>query len=191
MNEIKKPNKLTKLLNRLLNKKAAFEGPESDEEATLVVENRSRINRQLYYEAASALHRKWTRFVEIAFGALLLVSGIAGGYMFLTVTGAIIFILSLLSWRILVQRDFRLLRELNGGEEWSKTIRFYSNRIETENGAGRVKAYRYENVKRFCETKHMFVLDFGKKSPATMMCKDGFVAGTFETVKSFVADMCL
>lgn len=189
MNDHKIFKKLRCLFQRILNKTEMLEETVSDADAALVMENQSRINRDLYFEAARALHRRWTRFIEIAFGALLLVSGIAGNYIFLTVTGAMIIVLCVLSWRSLVRRDFSILREIHGCEEWKKTVRFYSTRIETENGAGHISAFRYQNIKRYRETKHMFIIDFGKKAPATMMCKDGFTVGTLELAKSFIIDM--
>lgn len=182
-------NRLRSICGRLFNKADVPEALACDADAELVMENKSRIDRALYFEAARALHRRWIRFAEIAFGVLLLSSGLAGSYIFLTVTGAIITALCLISWQVVARKDFSLLREKHGGEEWQKTVRFYSNRIETENGTGWLSTFHYENIKRCCETKHMLIIDFGKKSLATMMCKDGFTLGTYELAKSFILEM--
>jgi hypothetical protein len=162
---------------------------ESDAEATLVMENRSLIDRALYMEAGRALSRRWTRYAAQVFGILLVVAGIAISESFLIIGGAIITVLSTVSWLVIVFRDFDKLRKTHGAEAWQKTVRFYSDRIEIEAGAGGISTFSYSAIRQLRETRNLLVIVFGEKRPANMLRKDGFTLGTSDLAMSFVSEM--
>jgi hypothetical protein len=162
---------------------------ESDAEATLVMENHSLINRELYLEAGRALSRRWTRYAAKVIGILLIVAGIASSEGFLMIGGVIITVLSTFSWLIIVYRDFNKLRKRHRAEAWQKTVRFYSNRIEIEAGAGNVSTFSYSAIRRLRETRNMLIIVFGKKQPANMLRKDSFTLGTNDLAMSFISEM--
>lgn len=162
---------------------------ESDEEAMLVMENRSLINRELYMEAARALSRRWTRYAAIAFGILLILAGIALSESFLIIGGGIITVLSTFSWQIIVRRDFEKLKTRHNAENWLKTVRFYSNRIETEAASGSISTFAYGSIKKLLETKNMFIIVFDQRQPANMLRKDSFTIGTCDLAMAFISEM--
>jgi hypothetical protein len=167
---------------------SAFE-LESDAELTLVMENRSLINRELYMEAARALSRRWTRYAAQVFGVSLVLAGIALSESFLFIGGLIITVLSTFSWLVIVYRDFAKLRKRHGAETWQKTVRFYSDRIETETGAGSISTFSYGAVRRIRETRNMLIMVFDKQQPANMLRKDSFTLGTSDLAVSFISEM--
>lgn len=162
---------------------------EPDEEATLVMENQSLINRELYMESARALSRRWTRYAAIAFGLVLILTGIALAESFLIIGGAIITLLSTFTWPIIARRDFDKLQKRHGSESWLKTVRFYSNRIEAETSAGSVSTFSYYTIKKLRETKNMIIIIFDNKQPANMLRKDSFILGTCDLAMSFISEM--
>ena len=147
------------------------------------------ISRELYMEAARALSRRWTRYASIAIGILLILTGIAIAESFLIIGGAIIALLSTFTWLIIARRDFDKLIMKHGAENWLKTVRFYSNRIETEAGTGSVSSFAYQSIKRLSESKNMVIIVFDQKQPANMMRKDSFTLGTYDMAKAFIAEM--
>ena len=159
------------------------------EMATLVMENRSLIDRELYMEAARALSRRWTRYAAIAFGLLLALAGIALAESFLIIGGGIITVLSTFSWLAIAMRDFGKLKERLGAESWLKTVRFYSDRIETEAGTGSIATFSYDAIRQLRETKNMLIIVFDKKQPSTMLRKDSFTLGSFDLVMAFLSEM--
>ena len=157
--------------------------------ATLVMENRSLIDRELYMEAARALSRRWTRYAAMAFGLLLGYRGHRPEREFsdhrrrhyhraqhLFLAG---------------DRDagFRQTQEKHGAESWLKTVRFYSDRIETETGAGSISTFSYDAIRQLRETENLVIIVFGKKQPSTMLRKDSFTLGTFDLAMAFLSEM--
>lgn len=181
--------KINGFFQRKANRNIPAEAQESDAEATLVMENHSLLNRELYMEAARALSRRWTRYAAIAFGILLILSGVGLAESFLIIGGIIITLLSTFSWLIIVHRDFVKLKQKHGAETWLKTVRFFSNRIETEAGTGSISTFTYDSIKRLCETENMLIIVFDKKLPSNMMRKDSFTLGTCDLAKSFIGEM--
>lgn len=162
---------------------------ESDAEATLVMENCSLINRELYMEAARGLSRRWTRYAAKVFGISFVLAGIALSESFLIIGGTIITVLSTFSWLFVARRDFDRLRKRHGTEAWQKTVRFYSNRIETEASSGSISTFSYRAIRQLRETKNMLVIVFDNKQPANMLRKDSFTLGTCDLAISFIIDM--
>jgi hypothetical protein len=161
---------------------------ERSEAETLVMENLSRIDRDLYFEAVRGMSRGWKNKLFSLVGVLLAVAGLLMTWKILLILGLVLAAGPTLSSTIIGHRDYQklLLRHPEG--EWDKAIRFYEDRVETCAQGGEPTVVPYQDIRREVETEHLYILDFGKKAPSTMLRKDGFRTGSLDELKDFLLD---
>ena len=153
---------------------------------TPVLENTSRINRELYMEAVRGRAAGWRSRLAILLGVLVAVAGLLMHWPILTVLGLLYAVGRILTPAVTGRRDFGRLLEKHPEGEWNKTVRFYSDHIETDSGLGGPTVAHYKNIRREIETPRLYIIDFGKSAPATMLCKDGFTRGSLEELRAFL-----
>ena len=150
--------------------------------------NVTRMDRERYFEAVSSRGRSLRSRILTIGGAAVAVVALLMGSWFVSALGLLAAVLAVLSPGILGRRDFRKLCELHGGEEWTKTVRFYEDRVETDSGTGKISAAPYASIRRESETEHMYILEFGKELPATAFDKDSFVRGSVGELRPFLTE---
>ena len=154
-----------------------------------VLENVSTIDRERYFEAALARGKALKNRLFAGLGLVIAALGILmSRNVVVTILGILIALLAWFSPAIIGWRDFGRLKELHPQGSWIKTVRFYPDRIESCSEGGTPTVAAYSDIKREFETRQMYVIDFGKKAPATTFCKDGFTRGTLEELKAFLTE---
>lgn len=157
------------------------------EEAPLYV-NVTHMDRERYEESVRARAKNGRSTLLVFGGIAAAVIGLLMHSYTVAALGIAVSLLSILTPVWIGKRDFRRLCELHPGGSWEKTIRFYSDRLESDAGAGHVTKAMYTDIRREYETERMYILDFGKKAPAAAMEKAGFTVGTAEELKSFLLE---
>lgn len=157
-----------------------------DEEPKLI--NQTHMNRTLYLESAAAMGKRWKGRIFSVLAAICAVYSLFIGNWLLFFLALLIAALALFSHLILAYRDFSRLKRRHGGEEWGKTIRFFSDCLESASDDTPPAVYPYRNIRNEYETEHMYVLDFGSGAPAITMAKDGFTVGTFQEMKEWLLE---
>jgi hypothetical protein len=154
----------------------------------LVMENMSRIDRELYFEAVRGMSRGWKNRLLALAGVLVATVGLLMGWKPLLVLGLALGAGFALSPVLVGYRDYQklLLRHPEGA--WDKTVRFYEDRVETRSQGGPATAVPYRHIRREVETEHLYILDFGNKAPSTMFRKDGFCTGSLEELRPFLLE---
>lgn len=161
---------------------------ENKEETLLVMENISLIKPELYQEAARTLSRRWTRYLAIAFGVVLMFAGLAAAEYLLLASGCVIVLLNAFSWLVIMKRDLAKLRRRYCADSWIKKIRFYADRLETKTGSG-VSTYNYKDIRRICQSRHLLIIVFAGKAAAQILRKDSFTLGTADLALKFIEEM--
>ena len=158
------------------------------ETAVPVMENVTRMDRDRYFEAARVRGKSWKSRIFAALSVVCAMLGLMMTNLAVFVVGMIAALLAMFSHVILAYRDFGKLKRFHPTGEWTKTVRFFEDHIETDSGVGVTSVAKYRDIKREYETEHMYVIDFGGKVPATTLSKDGFVSGSFEEMKQFLLE---
>ena len=158
------------------------------EKAEPVLVNITRMDRERYFEAVRARSRSLRSRVLLAGGVIAAAIGLLMHSYLVAALGVLIAVLTVLSPALIGRRDFRRLCELHPGGEWTKTVRFYPDRVETEVGPGRVSSMPYESIRRELESERMYVLDFGREHPAAAFDKSGFTKGSAEELRAFLTE---
>lgn len=153
---------------------------------TPVLENTSRIDRELYMEAVRGRASGWRSRLTVLLGVLVAVAGLLMHWTILTVLGLIYAVGRILTPVVTGHRDFGKLLQRHPEGEWSKTVRFYPDRIETDSGLGAPTVVPYKNIRREIETPRLYIIDFGKAAPSTMLRKDSFTRGSLEELRDFL-----
>jgi hypothetical protein len=161
--------------------------PPADQEPP-VMENVSHIDRELYYEAVKGLSKGIKNKILSFLGVLIAVVGLLMASRVVLVLGLILAVGFILSPMIIGRRDYHKLTIIHPEGEWDKTVRFYEDRVETRSDCGTPTVVPYKNIRREVETEHLYILDFGKKAPSTMIRKDSFLTGSLEELKVFLLD---
>jgi len=154
-----------------------------------VMENVSTINRHLYFEVVKARGKNKKSVFLSVIGIMMVPGGLLIGNWAVAVLSLMIALLALFSHVIIGTRDFGKLQRLHHDGQWVKTISFYSDRIESNSGNHMPTVAKYEDIRRELETEHMYVLEFGNHTSATMMCKDSFTSGSLDLLKQFILEM--
>lgn len=162
--------------------------PEEPEEETPVMENVTAMNRERYFEAAAARGKSWKTRICTAIGIIVMVTGLFLTWAACFVLGLAATLLAMFSHVIIAYRDFSKLKRFHPSGEWTKTIRFYEDRVETDSGVGVVSVAKYGDIKREYETREMYVIDFGKAAPATTLHKDSFTVGSIDALRAFLLE---
>jgi len=150
--------------------------------------NVTRMDRERYFEAVRSRDRS-ARSVTLSIGGVIVaVVGLLMGNYLVAALGAVITVLTLLSPALIGRRDYRRLCRRHPGGEWTKTLRFYEDRMETDDGAGGVRSALYSSIRREAETEHMYILEFGKELPATAFDKSAFTKGSMEELRPFLTE---
>lgn len=157
-------------------------------EALLVMENVTQMNRARYFEAAQVRGKSWKNRIFAGLAVICAVAGIFMSNLTVFLVSLLIALMAMFSHVVIAYRDFGKLKNFHPTGEWTKTVRFYADHIETDSGVGAVSAAHYRDIKKEYETEHMYVIDFGGKAPATTLCKDSFTLGSFEELRSFLLE---
>ncbi len=150
--------------------------------------NVTRMDRELYFEAVRARAKNGRSTLLVLGGIVAAAIGLLMHGTAVAVLGAAVAILAILSPAVIGRRDFRRLCALHPGGTWEKTVRFFSDRLESDAGSGHVTTAMYADIRREYETERLYILDFGKKAPAAAMEKSGFTLGTAEELKTFLTE---
>ena len=162
-------------------------GNERNREEPVLV-NVTRMDREKYFEAVLARTRYGRSRVLFWGGAVIAAVGLLAKGRAVAVMGVIIAVLAVLAPLLIGRRDFHRLCAIHPGGEWTKTVRFFRDRVETDHGDGRISSATYGQIRREAETKHMYILEFGRSLPAATFDKEGFTRGTVEELRSFLTD---
>ncbi len=162
--------------------------PEADD-AILVMENVSTIDRSVYFQAVQARGRSWKMWLFCVLGILLVPVGLIMYQHWVWICGLTIAVLSMFYHVILGHRDYGKLCQYHPEGVWQKTVRFYEDRIETDSGMGRVTVAYYRHIRRRRITDTLILLDFGRHAPATFFRKDSFTRGNAALLVSFLNEM--
>lgn len=157
--------------------------------ASPVLVNITQMNRDRYFEAAMLRGKAWkNRIFAILAVIFAVVGGLMMNNMLVFVLCLLIALLAMFGHVILAYRDFGKLKNHHPTGEWTKTIRFYPDRVETDSGIGSVSIATYRDIKHEYESEHMYLIDFGGKAPATTLCKDSFTVGSIEELRAFLLE---
>ena len=149
--------------------------------------NVTHMDRDRYFEAVKARARSGRNLALLLGGIAAAVIGLLMAGRWVAVLGILIAVLSVLSPAVIGRRDYRRLCERHPGGAWDKTLRFYSDRLESDAGEG-VTTAAYGDIRREYESGRMYILDFGKARPAAAFDKDGFTKGSMEELKDFLTE---
>ena len=155
----------------------------------LVMENVSEINRELYFEGVRARRKGLRLYLFTALGILLVPTGLLMYKFWVWGLGLVIVLLAQFSHIMIGWRDFGKLRRLHPSGVWTKTVRFYDDRIESRSGQGPVRTARYRDLKQTGESEHLYIVEFRSGLPAVFLRKDGFTTGEGERLRSFLRRM--
>ena len=155
----------------------------------LVMENVSEINRELYFEGVRARRKGLRLYLFTALGILLVPTGLLMYKFWVWGLGLVIVLLAQFSHIMIGWRDFGKLRRLHPSGVWTKTVRFYDDRIESRSGQGPVRTARYRDLKQTGESEHLYIVEFRSGLPAVLLRKDGFTTGEGERLRSFLRRM--
>lgn len=156
------------------------------EEPVLV--NVTRMTPEKYWEAAAARGRYLRSRLMLLGGAAAAVIGLLMGNWIVAVLGAAVAVVTAVFPSLLARRDMKRLEAVHPGGMWTKTIKFYPDRLETDAGTGAVRVDSYDAIQKEHETAHMYILEFGKTAPASAFDKDGFEKGSLEEMKAFLTE---
>ena len=150
--------------------------------------NITHMTRERYFEAVKARGKQGRILFLRAGGVIAAGFGLLMSSYTVVALGLLIAVLSVFSHILIGRRDYKRLCEVHPGGRWDKTMRFYGDRIETEVEGGETKTVFYRDIKKELEHGSMYVLEFGKNSPAATFCKEDFVLGTMEELKPFLTE---
>lgn len=153
-----------------------------------VMENVTAMDRARYFEAAAVRGRSWKVRICTAVGVIVMATGLFLTHAVILILGVIATLLAMFSHVVVAYRDFGKLKRFHPSGTWTKTIRFYEDRVETDSGVGILSVAKYGDIKREYETGQMYVIDFGKAAPATTLHKDSFTIGSFEALRAFLLE---
>lgn len=159
-----------------------------EETQPLVFQAVTRINKDLYFEAVKVRGKNLKNRCFTVFGILIAVVGLLMHQTAVLVLGLTIAVLAMFSHIIIGYRDYHKLCLIHPEGEWTKTVSFYGDRIETDSGSGQPTVARYEDIRHELQTEHMYLIDFGKKAPATTFCKADLTGGTLEEFTGFLTE---
>lgn len=165
-----------------------MEFSEKNSAAPPVFENVTRMDRSLYLEAAAAQGKRARLRLFALGGGIAAATGLLLSLPVLTVFGIATAVLAVVSPLLTGLRDYQKLKRLHPSGVWSKTVRFYPDRIETDSGLGAVSTASYGSIRNEWESKRMYVLDFGGSASSNAFCKDAFTKGSFEELKIFLLE---
>ncbi len=149
--------------------------------------NQAELDKELYFEAVRVLSKKRRYLVLMATGLLLVPVCILMGSKMAAIFSLLIAVIAAVYRPLVGWRDYRKLRRRYQNDRWSKTISFYPDSIEIISSGGDQRVETYDRVNAIRSTEHLYVLDFGKKAPSTILTKDGFVRGSIEDVNAALA----
>lgn len=172
----------------LLQAMLADQGEVLPESEAPVMENVTVMNRARYFEAAAAQAKSWRTRICTAVGILAMATGLFLTHAAFFIMGVIAALLASFYHVIIAYRDFGKLKRSHPSGTWTKTVRFYEDRVETDSGTGTCSMAKYSDIRREYETQQMYVIDFGKAAPATAFHKDSFTAGSIETLRPFLLE---
>ncbi len=154
-----------------------------------LLENVSEMDEPLYMEAALARGKSWKNRLFALLGVVIAALGLMlGGNWLVTLLGLAVTLLAWFSPLIIGRRDLARLKARCAGDRWQKTVRFYSDRIETCSASGATTTARYRDIRREYESEHMYVIDYGRTCPATAFRKDGFTIGDLAQMKALLLE---
>lgn len=153
-----------------------------------VMENVTAMNRERYFEAAAVRGKSWKVRICTAIGVIAMATGLFLTHAAILILGVIATLLAMFSHVVIAYRDFGKLKRFHPSGTWTKTIRFYEDRVETDSGVGALSVAKYSDIKREYETRQMYVIDFGKAAPATTLHKDSFTVGSIEALRAFLLE---
>lgn len=150
--------------------------------------NVTRMDRTLYFEAVRARARYPRVRLLTAGGVAVAAVGLLMHSYTAAALGAAVAVLTILQPFLIGRRDFRRLCAMHPGGEWTKTVRFYRERVEADSGGGHVSAAAYTGIRREAESEHMYILEYGRTRPAMTFDKRSFTKGSVEELRSFLTD---
>jgi hypothetical protein len=162
------------------------ETPEQAREPVMV--NTSVIDKALYYEGVQGREKGWKSRILILLGIVIAVIGLLMNWKPLAVLGVLLSVGYILAPTVIGHRDYKKLCMVHPEGSWTKTVTFYEDRLETDSGNGKPTVVKYKDIRREIETEHLYILDFGKKAPASLFRKDSFTQGSMEELKPFLLE---
>ena len=163
--------------------------PEDRETGEPVMINVTRMDRDRYFEAVRVRAKSGRNLALTVGGIAVAAIGLLMHSYLAAALGAAVAVLTILQPFLIGRRDFRRLCEIHPGGEWEKTIRFFPDRVESDAGNGRITVASYDSIRREYESESMYVLDFGRISPAAAFSKDGFTRGSLAELKTFLTEV--
>lgn len=149
--------------------------------------NQAELDRELYFEAVRALSRKRRYLVLMAAGLLLTPVCVLTGSRTAAALSFLVAVIAAVYRPLIGWRDYRKLHRRYQSGQWNKTISFYPDRIEVISPDGDRRIEAYDRLNAIRSTQHLYILDFGKKAPSSILTKDGFVRGSIEDVNAVLA----
>ena len=150
--------------------------------------NVTHMDRERYFEAVRARAKSGRNLALTAGGVIAAAAGLLMASRWVAVLGVVIFALTAASPGVIGRRDYSRLCERHPGGRWEKTVRFYPDRLETDDGNGNIAAAAYADIRRECAYKRMYVLDFGSGRPATAFDTEGFTKGSIDGLRDFLTE---
>ncbi len=150
--------------------------------------NVTHMDRDRYFEAVKTRARSGRNLALLLGGIVVAVIGLFMASRWVALLGVMTFSLTVLSPAVIGRRDYRKLCERHPSGVWEKTVRFYSDRLESDAGDGNVTTAGYGDIRHEYESERMYILDFGKAYPASAIDKSGFVKGSMEELRTFLTE---
>ena len=145
--------------------------------------NKAELNRELYFEAVRGMSMKKRDILFMIAGLILTPLCVMLGSKTAAAMAFALAVISVLYRPLLGHRDYKKLCRRYPDGTWVKTVAFYRDCIVLTSDSGQRTA-SYENLKKIRQTEHLYILDFGKNEPASILTKSGFTQGSIEEVKA-------
>ncbi|WP_343210655.1 YcxB family protein [Anaerolentibacter hominis] len=167
---------------------------ENNNPAQILYENRYKVTRERYLDwAKHPVIKSGRTILEISWIVLMAVFLITTVIMVIGdrlwtallygVLAVFSFYRAFLRTKMLASRQFQILAGVQGGQEWTRVIRFYEDCITTADG-NTTTQYRYDTITGIVEKRGYLSIVFGRV--CIRMDRNGFCRGTEKEVKEFL-----